>query len=474
MDANGNAITATAHIGHRNPFRYRGYFYDRETGLYYLKSRYYDPQTGRFINMDSVEYADPSILNGLNLYAYCNKFFKGGKGMRKKVGKWILFLLVGFLLFIVVCNCLVGLLWDWKGPYHHAAIFLEPKKTVKTASGVQYSLFPASYSGDGDTLLHRHDQNSFEYIAINYDRAGNIRVNDIATMDDKLYCATREGIFLYSGEGVALEQVIDENVKSLAIRENNIFYSAQTTAPEYYIKQYNMTAKSVESLFLISDLQAPTIFQTEFGGLFVDEKRNIAFIDEYGEGDRIKAKSYEWGVNDKELSFVVDGSIAYLSIDVNKVVFNCNGETFEYSLPAEDARYYSQVKIQNDKMYFAVKDIQKQTNCHDEKCICRYAKSWLLAFDFVKKDFSMIDTVGANEQIISFSENYMTYSTQESIYRNGEKLYDFPMKIEPHKEFKAVKLDFAYSAYTVFIADNGTKLDVCINDNEKYLKDEYA
>ena len=72
LDASGNAITATAHIGHRNPFRYRGYFYDRETGLYYLKSRYYDPQTGRFINMDSVEYADPSILNGLNLYAYCN------------------------------------------------------------------------------------------------------------------------------------------------------------------------------------------------------------------------------------------------------------------------------------------------------------------------------------------------------------------------------------------------------------------
>ena len=68
----------------------------------------------------------------------------------------------------------------------------------------------------------------------------------------------------------------------------------------------------------------------------------------------------------------------------------------------------------------------------------------------------------------------MTYSTQESIYRNGEKLYDFPMKIEPHKEFKAVKLYLAYSAYTVFIADDGTKMDVCINDNEKYLKDEYA
>ena len=72
LDANGIEIADSTHIGNINPFRYRGYFYDTETGLYYLKSRYYDPQTGRFINMDGVEYADPSFLNGLNLYAYCN------------------------------------------------------------------------------------------------------------------------------------------------------------------------------------------------------------------------------------------------------------------------------------------------------------------------------------------------------------------------------------------------------------------
>ena len=54
-----------------NPFRYRGYVYDHETGLYYLMSRYYDPQTGRFINADSLEYLDPESINGLNLYSYC-------------------------------------------------------------------------------------------------------------------------------------------------------------------------------------------------------------------------------------------------------------------------------------------------------------------------------------------------------------------------------------------------------------------
>ena len=54
-----------------NPFRYRGYYYDEETGLYYLNSRYYDPETGRFISPDSLKYLEPETCNGLNLYAYC-------------------------------------------------------------------------------------------------------------------------------------------------------------------------------------------------------------------------------------------------------------------------------------------------------------------------------------------------------------------------------------------------------------------
>ena len=54
-----------------NPFRYRGYYYDTETELYYLQTRYYDPEIGRFISQDSIEYVAPETINGLNLYAYC-------------------------------------------------------------------------------------------------------------------------------------------------------------------------------------------------------------------------------------------------------------------------------------------------------------------------------------------------------------------------------------------------------------------
>ena len=71
LDANGADITDVNHIGVLNPFRYRGYFYDVETGLYYLQTRYYDPEVGRFITIDGIEYLDPETINGLNLYAYC-------------------------------------------------------------------------------------------------------------------------------------------------------------------------------------------------------------------------------------------------------------------------------------------------------------------------------------------------------------------------------------------------------------------
>jgi len=54
-----------------NPYRYRSYRLDSETGLYYLNSRYYDPSIGRFMSADSINYLDPSSGQGLNLYAYC-------------------------------------------------------------------------------------------------------------------------------------------------------------------------------------------------------------------------------------------------------------------------------------------------------------------------------------------------------------------------------------------------------------------
>ena len=60
------------HIAILNPIRYRGYYYDTETGLYYLQSRYYDATLCRFLNRDNVNYLEPESINGLNLYCYCH------------------------------------------------------------------------------------------------------------------------------------------------------------------------------------------------------------------------------------------------------------------------------------------------------------------------------------------------------------------------------------------------------------------
>ena len=65
------SISGNTSLGNENPFRYKGYYYDVETSLYYLNTRYYDPEIGRFISPDSVDYLDPQSINGLNLYAYC-------------------------------------------------------------------------------------------------------------------------------------------------------------------------------------------------------------------------------------------------------------------------------------------------------------------------------------------------------------------------------------------------------------------
>ena len=72
-------------IGLANPFRYRGYFYDSETGFYYVSSRYYDPEIGRWINADSVIAGVGGNVKGYNLFAYC---FNNPVNMDDQAGNW--------------------------------------------------------------------------------------------------------------------------------------------------------------------------------------------------------------------------------------------------------------------------------------------------------------------------------------------------------------------------------------------------
>ena len=70
QDGNDQEITSLNDIGNLNPFRYRGYYFDSDTGLYYISSRYYDPEACRFLNADRL-IDEAAGLQGANLFQYC-------------------------------------------------------------------------------------------------------------------------------------------------------------------------------------------------------------------------------------------------------------------------------------------------------------------------------------------------------------------------------------------------------------------
>ena len=71
VDETDSKYAAYNNMGLRNPLRYRGYIYDRETGFYYLNSRYYNPEVGRFLNADAFASTDISGVLSTNMFAYC-------------------------------------------------------------------------------------------------------------------------------------------------------------------------------------------------------------------------------------------------------------------------------------------------------------------------------------------------------------------------------------------------------------------
>ena len=70
-DAWGNIVSSSGRLAEINPLRYRGYYYDSETGFYYLQSRYYDPANRRFINADCYTSTNNSNEIACNMFAYC-------------------------------------------------------------------------------------------------------------------------------------------------------------------------------------------------------------------------------------------------------------------------------------------------------------------------------------------------------------------------------------------------------------------
>lgn len=103
-DAWGKVLTADTDLAKQNPIRYRGYYYDNETGYYYLQSRYYDSNICRFINSDIPEISQTAknILAGTNLFTYCNN---NSINASDPTGYWVTKVICG-----VACGAIFGVL----------------------------------------------------------------------------------------------------------------------------------------------------------------------------------------------------------------------------------------------------------------------------------------------------------------------------------------------------------------------------
>ncbi|WP_055666128.1 polymorphic toxin type 17 domain-containing protein [Desnuesiella massiliensis] len=145
-DKDGKDITTdTNHVGYKNPYRYRGYRYDNETGLYYLQSRYYNPEWGRFLNADGLVGVTGGLLSH-NMFAYC---MNNPINMSDPSGKFPWLILVPVVAFLATWATAV-----LSSPDLHtdiAAISMEIEEGDKIALGIDIAsaVIPALPAGGG-------------------------------------------------------------------------------------------------------------------------------------------------------------------------------------------------------------------------------------------------------------------------------------------------------------------------------------
>ncbi len=153
-DAWGNTeiLSETDKIGSLNPFRYRGYYFDIETKLYYLISRYYDPETCRFISADGIEYLDPETLGGLNLYAYCCNNPVMMTDEDGTMPKWLKWLIAGVVTVALVAGAVALTIVSGgiASPTLHVLASLGASILTGAATSATMSLTQSIASGDID------------------------------------------------------------------------------------------------------------------------------------------------------------------------------------------------------------------------------------------------------------------------------------------------------------------------------------
>ena len=148
-----------------NPFRYKGYYYDTETKLYYCNSRYYDPETSRFINADGVVSGTGESVHGYNLFAYCfnnpiNLDDANGnwpKWAKKIVAAVAVVAVVAVVATVAVATCGAGsvIACAAVGAAKGAAVgFVAGAATGAAGGAISHRISTGSWSGAGEAALN--------------------------------------------------------------------------------------------------------------------------------------------------------------------------------------------------------------------------------------------------------------------------------------------------------------------------------
>ena len=192
LDSGGNNLinkqTTSTALANLNPLRYRGYYYDNETGFYYLQSRYYDPAVRRFINADSYASTGKGFV-GTNMFAYCNNCpvfsvdFYGHDGGEITVGlTWLeLFLLWLKENFGIICGSVPLLLFAKVEPVVITAtpIAEAPEAKDDTVSSAEGETAAAGMPQPPKRNKNNRKQNEKNYKKINGNKAARQLANKL-------------------------------------------------------------------------------------------------------------------------------------------------------------------------------------------------------------------------------------------------------------------------------------------------------
>ena len=165
-------ITGDKELGKRNPVRYRGYYYDEETGLYYLNTRYYDSEVKRFLNRDMLD-------NETNLYQYCynNPVLYSDKNGMAAYGSDSNFTLInnvaGYIRADGPVNGIIRSQYIKSGEYAHFNCYLWALTIVITGTD-----HLGRFDENGNTIMGRPG----------YWFSKVLKLNDGASIDTTLYC----------------------------------------------------------------------------------------------------------------------------------------------------------------------------------------------------------------------------------------------------------------------------------------------